>query len=80
MIKIKSKDEINKMVRAAEIVRDLLFELENIIKPGISTLELDSFSENFITTGIFIPVTCLRTDLLTLINIISVKKQYYDFF
>ena len=48
MIKIKSKDEINKMVRAAEIVRDLLFELENIIKPGISTLELDSFSENFI--------------------------------
>ena len=48
MIKIKSKDEITKMVRAAEIVRDLLFELENIIKPGVSTIELDSFAEKFI--------------------------------
>ena len=48
MIKIKSKDEITKMARAAEIVRDVLFELENIIKPGISTIELDTFAEKFI--------------------------------
>jgi len=48
MIKIKSKDEITKMARAAEIVRDLLFELENIIKPGITTIELDTFAEKFI--------------------------------
>ena len=30
MIKIKSRTEIEKMSRAAEIVRDLLFELEKI--------------------------------------------------
>ena len=38
MIKIKSKDEIKKMTRASEIVRDLLFELENIVKPEVTTL------------------------------------------
>ena len=48
MIKIKSKTEIEKMSRAAEIVRDLLFELENLVKPGVTTLELDTFAENFI--------------------------------
>jgi len=48
MITIKSKDEIKKMARASEIVRDVLFELENIINPGVSTLELDTFAEKFI--------------------------------
>ena len=48
MIKIKSRTEIEKMSRAAEIVRDLLFELENLVKPGVTTLELDAFAENFI--------------------------------
>ena len=48
MIKIKSKSEIKKMSRAAEIVKDLLFELENMVKPGVTTLELDSYAENFI--------------------------------
>lgn len=48
MIKIKSKSEIEKMSRAAEIVKDLLFELENMVKPGVTTLELDSYAENFI--------------------------------
>ena len=48
MIKIKSKDEIKKMVRASEIVKDLLFKLEDIVKPGVTTLELDIFAEEFI--------------------------------
>ena len=48
MIKIKSKDEIKKMARASEIVKDLLFKLEDIVKPGVTTLELDIFAEKFI--------------------------------
>ena len=48
MIKIKSKDEIQKMARASEIVKDLLFKLEDIVKPGVTTLELDIFAEKFI--------------------------------
>ena len=48
MIKIKSKDEIKKMVRASEIVKDVLFKLEDIVKPGVTTLELDIFAEKFI--------------------------------
>ena len=48
MIKIKSKSEIEKMSRAAKIVKNLLFELENMVKPGVTTLELDSYAENFI--------------------------------
>ena len=48
MINIKSKEEIKKMEKAAEIVRDLLFEIENHIKPGVSTLALDDFAEKFI--------------------------------
>jgi len=55
MIKIKSKAEIKKMTRASEIVKDLLFELENIIKPGMTTLELDIISEKFILNEGAIP-------------------------
>ena len=43
------------MSRAAEIVKNLLFELENMVKPGVTTLELDSYAENFITDQGAIP-------------------------
>lgn len=55
MIKIKSKEQINKMVQASSVVRDLLNEIENIIKPGISTIELDNFAENYILESGAIP-------------------------
>ena len=55
MINIRSRDEIKKLARAAEIVRDLLFEIENHIKPGITTLELDAFAEKFILKQSAIP-------------------------
>jgi len=55
MIHIKSKEQINKMVKASSVVRDLLNEIKNIVKPGISTLELDKFAENYILESGAIP-------------------------
>ncbi len=48
MISIKNKDEIKLMARACEIVRDTLFLLEEKIRPGISTNELDKIAEDYI--------------------------------
>ncbi len=55
MIHIKSKDEINKMVKAGSIVKNLLNEITYMIKPGITTLELDKFAENYIIESGAIP-------------------------
>ena len=43
MIIIKSKQEIELMREAGKVTALILSELNNIIKPGISTLEIDSF-------------------------------------
>ncbi|MCL2170618.1 MAG: type I methionyl aminopeptidase [Defluviitaleaceae bacterium] len=47
-ILIKSKVEIEKMRVACSIVRDVLNMLEDMIKPGISTGELNTAAERFI--------------------------------
>ena len=49
MINIRSKQEIEKMTKAANIVKDLLNSIKDIIEPGVSTIELDRFAEKFIT-------------------------------
>ena len=48
MINIRSEIEVKKMKKAAGVVRDLLFDIEAMIKPGITTLELDKYAENYI--------------------------------
>ena len=48
MINIRSKSEILKLSKAAAVVRDLLNEIESLVKPGISTIDLDNFAEQFI--------------------------------
>ena len=48
MINIRSEIEVKKMKKAAGVVRDLLFDIESMIKPGITTLELDKYAENYI--------------------------------
>ncbi len=49
MISIKTKEEIADMEKAGKIAYDLLNYLENIIKEGISTKEIDALSEKFVT-------------------------------
>ena len=50
MISIKNEQEIEKMRVAGKIAYDLLMSLKDIIKPGITTKEIDDYSYDFITT------------------------------
>ena len=48
MISVKSKKEIELMETAGRITGEVLNLLEEYIKPGVTTLELDRVAENFI--------------------------------
>ncbi|MCI0502489.1 MAG: type I methionyl aminopeptidase [Fusobacteria bacterium] len=48
MITIKNEDSINKMKKAGYIVAKVLVSLKEMIEPGISLKELDSFAEKMI--------------------------------
>lgn len=48
MIIIKTQEEINLMAEAGKILTACHRELRNIIRPGITTLEIDKFAEDFI--------------------------------
>ena len=55
MIHLKNKSEIEKLYRAGQIVKDTLFLIEEHVKPGITTIELDEIAENFIRKNNAIP-------------------------
>jgi len=55
MIHLKNKSEIEKLYRAGQIVKDTLFYIEDFIKSGISTIELDRLAEEFIVSNGAIP-------------------------
>ena len=55
MIHLKNKSEIDKLYRAGQIVKDTLFLVEEHIKPGVTTLELDKIAEEFIISKKAIP-------------------------
>ena len=55
MIIIKNNHEINLMRHSGRIVEETLAMLEENIKPGISTLEIDKMAEEFITKQGAIP-------------------------
>ncbi len=48
MIILKSQQEIAKMAYAGRIVAEVLEGLKNLVKPGITTLELDEYTEEFL--------------------------------
>lgn len=48
MIYLKSPEEIKKMRRSCLIIARLFESLEELIKPGVSTLEIDQFADGFI--------------------------------
>lgn len=51
MIKIKSRQEIDKMRTAGRILAETFLALEEHIKPGITTYELDSIAKKFIKSN-----------------------------
>jgi len=55
MIHLKNKSEIEKLYSAGQIVKETLLLIEEYIKPGITTLELDKIAENFIIKNKAIP-------------------------
>jgi methionyl aminopeptidase len=48
LIYIRNSKEIDKIRASCEIVRDTLFMLEDLVKPGVTTIELDRKAEEFI--------------------------------
>ena len=50
MISIKNEQEIEKMRVAGKIAYDLLMSLKDVIKPGITTKEVDKYAYDFITS------------------------------
>jgi methionyl aminopeptidase len=48
MIHLKTSDEIDAIARGGVIIADFLVEVRPRIQPGISTLELDGFADDFI--------------------------------
>ena len=55
MINIRNQWEIDLIRKSSKIVRDTLNEVSKHIKPGISTLELDTIAEEFIISKNAIP-------------------------
>ena len=55
MINIRNQWEIDLIRKSSKIVRDTLNEVSKYIKPGISTLELDTIAEEFIISKNAIP-------------------------
>lgn len=48
MIYIKDKKSIEKMRTAGKLLAKIMIDVKSLVKPGISTLEIDSFIENSI--------------------------------
>jgi methionyl aminopeptidase len=55
MIILKSLQEIDKIRKAGLVVADVLDNIREIVRPGVSTLALDEFAERFIRTAGAIP-------------------------
>jgi methionyl aminopeptidase len=55
MVVLKSKAEIEKMRVSCGIVREVLEKLEDFIKPGITTLDVDKFAYNIIESRDAVP-------------------------
>lgn len=50
MIELKSKNEIDLMRKSGRLVAETLAKIEEIIRPGITTRELDRIAEEYITS------------------------------
>ena len=48
MIILKTQEEIEKMKQAGEIIADIHKEIAKMIKPGISTMDIDDFVERYL--------------------------------
>ena len=47
MIRYKTKEDINKLKKAGSLLGELLDKLEGLVKPGVSTLDLEKYAQEF---------------------------------
>ena len=52
MIAIKNKDSIRKMERAGQLLREVFCLLSGVLKPGITTLDIDCLIESVLKMGV----------------------------
>lgn len=57
MVTLYSKNEIEQMKAAADVVKEVFLRLEEYIKPGISTKDIDKLVENIICSKSALPST-----------------------
>ena len=55
MIHLKNNSEIEKLYRAGQVVKNTLFLVEESVKPGITTIDLDNIAEQYIKSEKCIP-------------------------
>ena len=55
MIHLKNRSEIEKLYSAGQIVKETLLLVEEYIKPGVTTIELDQIAEKFIRSQKAVP-------------------------
>jgi methionyl aminopeptidase len=55
MVTLKSKEEIEKMRRASAVVAETLLRVQELLRPGVSTLDLDRHAEEYIRAQGLIP-------------------------
>ena len=55
MIHLKNNYEIEKLYRAGQVVKNTLFLVEESVKPGVTTLDLDNIAEAYIKSENCIP-------------------------
>ena len=55
MIHLKNNSEIEKLYRAGQVVKNTLFLIEESVKPGITTIDLDNIAEQYIKSEKCIP-------------------------
>lgn len=51
MVNIKTEEEINRVRASCQVVSEVLRLLAKYIRPGLTTMELDSFAEDFIRSS-----------------------------
>ncbi|MCX8084355.1 MAG: type I methionyl aminopeptidase [Calditerrivibrio sp.] len=55
MVEIKSKEELNKLKTACEVVKEVLEKVAEKVKPGVTTKSLDNYIENIIKSRSAVP-------------------------
>lgn len=55
MVELKSKEEINKLKTACDVIKEVFEKLEDKIKPGVTTKSIDIFIESIIHSRSAIP-------------------------